>query len=358
MTDVRLLGITRHGLNGSASRYRYYQYVPALEAAGLRCSTATLFDDKYLDRLYAGAPRQHFDILRAYARLAAALRRAKDIDVVFIEKEIFPFLPHLVERVLRPRGIPFIVDLDDAVFHRYDLGARATRSLLAGKFPRLLRDAAAVTAGSEYLAAYAARTGARRVVALPTVVDLARYPPSPREAQEGAMTIGWIGAPVTAKYLKLVETPLARACGKTGSRLRLIGAGQGIRLAGVPTEVIPWTLEGEIDAMRPIDVGIMPLPDTPWERGKCALKLIQSMAMSQPVVASPVGANAHVVAHGENGYHAADLDAWFSALMALHDDPALRARMGRVGRARVERDFSLEVTAPRLTQLVKEVADG
>lgn len=355
MSRVDVLGVVRHGVAGSASRYRYYQYVPALEQLGIRCSTATLFDDAYLRRLYAGRRQPPTDVLGAYVRLARAVRSARDVDVVFIEKEMFPFLPHLVEKVLRPRRVPYVVDLDDAVFHRYEQGAK--KWVLGKKFERLLQGAAAVTAGSAYLAEHGRAMGAPRVEHVPTVVDLERYPRHVPATRPGPLTVGWIGAPVTSKYLKLVEEPLARFCQKTGSRLRTIGAGD-VPLAGVPVERVEWSLEGEVDAMAAFDVGIMPLEDTKWERGKCALKLIQSMAMGQPVIASPVGANVDVVTAGVHGLLADGPDAWFDALAALHDDPELRARMGRAGRARVESDYSLAAAAPRLARILKEVADG
>lgn len=343
MNRLRVLGVTRHGVTGSASRYRWLQYVPHLESEGIDCRTESLFGDEYVTRLYAGRGRDPLAVARGYVRLARALRNA-EADVVFVEKDIFPRLPQVIEAAWRPPGVRYVVDLDDAVFHQSPR-----------KFERLFRGAAAVTAGNAYLEKYAREHGASRVERLPTVVDLDKYPRVPRPVGDGPLVVGWIGAPVTSKYLRLVERPLARFAAKTGSRLRLVGAGDE-RLDGVPTERVPWTLAGEVDAMRPFDVGVMPLEDNPWERGKCALKLVQYMAMGIPVVASPVGANVDVVEDGKSGFLASTPEAWFDALMTLHDDPQLRGRMGRAGRARVEADFSLARTAPALARLLREVA--
>ncbi|MBE3067684.1 MAG: glycosyltransferase family 4 protein, partial [Chloroflexi bacterium] len=165
------------------------------------------------------------------------------------------------------------------------------------------------------------------------------------------LTIGWIGSPVTAKYLLLVKSALAEVCAAHDTRLVLIGAGD-IDLAPIPYVSRPWTEETESSAIAGFDLGIMPLADTPWERGKCGYKLIQYMAGCKPVVASPVGANTRIVEHGINGFLAADENEWFDACSTLATDRALRKRMGDAGRQKVEREYCLQVTAPVLKSLL------
>jgi len=114
--------------------------------------------------------------------------------------------------------------------------------------------------------------------------------------------------------------------------------------------------ENEAADIRHFDVGIMPLPDAPWERGKCGYKLIQYMACGKPVVASPVGVNSRIVCHGENGFLANNLEQWREALLTLRDHPALRQQMGNEGRARVEREYSVQLNAPRLSAWLHEAA--
>jgi glycosyltransferase involved in cell wall biosynthesis len=139
------------------------------------------------------------------------------------------------------------------------------------------------------------------------------------------------------------------------ARLVLVGA-TADALPGIPHETWAWSEETEVDSIRAFHVGIMPLSDTPWERGKCGFKLIQYMAAGRPVVASPVGVNTSVVADGVSGYLASETDAWVRAIERLRTDGSLRASMGQDGRSRVEAAYALQVTAPRLARLLHEAA--
>jgi glycosyltransferase involved in cell wall biosynthesis len=136
-----------------------------------------------------------------------------------------------------------------------------------------------------------------------------------------------------------------------------VGAGRDFNLPGVPLENRDWEESLESEQLQSFDAGIMPLENTPWERGKCGYKLIQYMAVGRPVVASPVGVNAHIVEDGVNGFLVADGDAWVRALSHLRDQPALCAQLGQAGRDRVRREYTLQVTAPRLAAWLQEVAD-
>ncbi len=190
-------------------------------------------------------------------------------------------------------------------------------------------------------------------------MDPARYDAAPVSARGDEFTIGWIGSPVTGKYLSVVREALQIVCRRVpGARVTLVGCRPESANFGpdVPVTVLPWSEAGEADLIRAFDVGIMPLPDTPWERGKCGYKLLQYMACARPVVASPVGVNAQIVTPGENGFHAANTNDWVNALTRLASDAGLRARLGAAGRARVEREYCLAVTAPRLAALLREAA--
>jgi len=207
-----------------------------------------------------------------------------------------------------------------------------------------------VTVGNDYLAERARRAGATRVEQLPTTVDLDRYQTAP-ESENTSYTIGWIGSPTTVGYLNLVQPALAEVSRNDGAQLVVVGGHRELALSGVPTVALPWSEESEVSDIQRFDVGIMPLRDSPWERGKCGYKLIQYMACGRPVVASPVGVNAQIVDHGVNGFLASTTDEWISALDRLRDAP-LRQRMGRAGRTKVERAYALQVTAPRLASLL------
>ncbi|HSN89753.1 MAG TPA: oligosaccharide flippase family protein, partial [Anaeromyxobacteraceae bacterium] len=180
-------------------------------------------------------------------------------------------------------------------------------------------------------------------------------PPAPPPEHAG-LTIGWIGSPTTQAHLEHVAPALATFCAERGARVHLIGATKGFTLRGVPVEVVPWSSGGEVAELRRLDLGIMPLPDSPWERGKCGFKLIQYMGCSLPVIASPVGVNAEIVVHGETGLLATGEEEWLAALRTLGGSAALRARMGAAGRARLEARYTLQAVAPRLIGLLRGAA--
>ena len=352
---MRVLLLSRYGPLGASSRVRFYQFLPHLEAAGIDVTVSPLLNDRYTAGLYAGDRRQWTDIAALYIRRITALLRARRFDLLWVEGELFPWLPAWGESLLRMAGIPYVVDYDDALFHRYDLHSAGTvRRILGQKIDSVMRTATAVAAGNEYLAARASRAGARQVEIIPTVVDTARYQQArPRDA--GPFTIGWIGTPVTAPYLESVRGALKEVCADGGARIVLVGAAD-TSLAGLPVEVHPWSEASEVPEIQGFDVGIMPLPDGPWERGKCGYKLIQYMACARPVVASPVGVNTSIVEPGVNGFLAGNSAEWTRALQLLKNDPAQGARMGAQGRARVIDEFSVQQLAPRLVTLLRNAA--
>lgn len=354
MTDPSILMLTRYGRLGASSRLRFLAYLPALRDIGFRVTEAPLLDDDYLRRLYDGERADRRRIAAAYARRAAALRSSRRYDLIWLEKEALPWLPFGAEAAAGLGRVPYVMDIDDAWFERY-AGHRwaPVRALLGGKFATLARNARIVLAGNPYLADWARGAGCADVRILPTVVDAARYPVLPFPAAAGSPAIvGWIGSPSTARYLGMVGGALARL--GTAVRLRVVGASD--LALPVPATCVPWREESETEELGRIDVGIMPLPDSPWERGKCGYKLIQYMAAGRPVVASPVGVNTSLVQHGVNGFLAEGEDAWADALGRLAADPELRARMGAAGRRLVEKRYALPVTAPRLAAALRDGA--
>jgi glycosyltransferase involved in cell wall biosynthesis len=347
---VRILLLSRYGRLGASSRIRAYQYLPYLSNSGIEVTPAPLLGDRYVADLYTGKRSSLLSILGAYCKRLSTLLKSSRFDLLWIEYELFPWLPDLAEMLLARLGVQLVVEYDDAVFHRYQLHPRALiRTILGNKIDSIMRRAAIVIVGSEYLAERARQAGAKRVEYVPTAVDLDHYPVSV-ESRNSLYTIGWIGTPVTARYLNLVCPALTEVCIDGDARVTLVGAGH-VDLHGVPVLIRPWSEATEAAEIGGFDVGIMPLPDEPWERGKCAYKLIQYMACGRPVVASPVGANTRLVEHGVTGFRAETISDWVRALGALRDSE-LRSRMGVAGRAKVEQEYCVQVTAPRLAHLL------
>lgn len=352
---ISALFLTKYSREGPSTRYRFLQYFPHLEANGITCEYSPLTDATYLKHLYESGRGNALDGCRALWRRMGALCRAHRYDVVIVEYEILPYFPPVFEAILKRSGIPYIVNYDDAVFYRYSMHPNPIlRRALGRKIDRVMNSADLVIAGNSFLADYARKAGSARVEVIPTVVDLDRYPGVPSGAG-GVFTIGWIGSPSTRKYLREIEPALADVCSGGRARLLLIGSGPA-DLRGVPVEERPWSEETEVADLESCDVGIMPLYDGLWERGKCALKLIQYMACALPVVVSPVGMNRELVQDGVNGFLASGNEAWTRALTTLRDDKGLRKRMGLEGRRKVESEYSLKSAAPKMVELIRQVA--
>ena len=352
----RLLVLTRYTRLGASSRLRTFQYAPWLEAAGFAVEYSPFFDDDYLRSLYEGG-RKRSQALRCFRGRFHGLRGNAKPDVVWLEKEALPWLPWPLEVLLWP-DVPVVSDHDDAVFHRYDQHASGlVRWLLGQKVDQVMNASALVTAGNAYLAERAVAAGARAVEVVPTVVDLNRYAKRP-PVSRNLPAVGWIGTPQTwadlGKPIHSVLLPVLRA---RAVHLRAIGAAL-TPSAGEHLQVVPWSEAAEADLIRSFDIGVMPLPDTPWTRGKCGYKLIQYMACGLPVIASPVGVNTSIVEHGVNGFLASTEEQWRDALWTLLSDPALRHRMGQAGRRKVEAEYSLQVWGPRVAGLLMQVVEN
>ena len=349
---MRILFYTRYGNLGASSRVRCYQFLPHLAAAGIEAVVLPLLDDEYLANLYSGKGRSAKSVVATYLQRMKALRRERQFDLLWIEKELLPWLPAWAESLLLPRHTPYVVDYDDAVFHNYDQNRRlAVRTLLGTKIDRIMRKAAIVTVGNDYLGARARNAGAKCVEYVPSVVDAKRYE-SRSLTENFVFTIGWMGTPVTARYLNVVQSALEEVCRNGKARVLLVGPKASPLPAAVPTELRAWSEQRETQDVADFDVGIMPLMDEPWERGKCGYKLIQYMASGKAVVGSPVGVNANIVDNGITGFHASTPEEWIRALRTLQADVGLRERMGLAGRAKVEQQYSLDVTAPRLVEIL------
>lgn len=352
MADVLLL--SRYERLGASSRVRSYQYLDALAARGIAVEVCPLFSNEYVRTRHSAEGVRLSGVFRAYGRRVRDILAHRQVPLLWLEAELLPWLPYGIERVLLGGSRALVIDYDDAIFHRYDgHHSGPVRALLGHKIDRLMARATVVIAGNEYLAGRARNAGARRVEILPSVIDLARYRQKTSSTTRG-FAVGWIGSPSTTPYLQSLEPAFARLRDLPGLRVINLG-GHPWSPLDFAVENRAWSEDTEVGDMLEFDVGVMPLPDEPWTRGKCAFKLIQYMGCALPVVASPVGANATVVADGVTGFLATTPDQWAQALRKLADDPELRARMGREGYERAARRYSLEVNAPRLAALLADV---
>ena len=296
---------------------------------------------------------------RSVERLSLVLADA-DYDLLFVYREAFPIGPPMLERLLaRPGCPPMVYDFDDAVFLPNTSEANRVISFL--KYPHkvdtIVEKSATVIAGNDYLAGYARRHNAS-VTVIPTCVDTDQFVPRSPESANGddrRLVFGWIGSQTTASYLEALGPVLVRVNRARPFELRVAGAGRDLRFGDLRVANVTWSLDEEVALFNTCHVGVYPLTEDEWTRGKCGFKAIQFMACGVPVVASAVGVNREIIADGVNGFLASSEDEWVEKLTRLADDPALRRRMGEAGRQTIEERYSLRVNAPRMAATLRGV---
>lgn len=352
---MRVLALTKYDSLAASTRQRFLLYFPWLERHGITVDVAPLMgNDRFAGIGLDNRPGAGY-ALRSYARRLRQLLGARRYDLLWISYELFPWLPGPFERLVRLTGVPYVLDYDDATFHAYDSNANPLiRLALGNKLQPLMRGAAACVCGNAYLESYAARF-CRETIVVPTVIDTDRYQPAPPAARPDPPVLGWIGSPSTWRNVEPLLPALLPLLARRGSPFHAIGAGPRSRgIEGVTA--IDWSEAGEIPELQRMSVGIMPLLDLPFERGKCGYKLIQYLGCGLPVVASPVGVNVEIVERSGAGFVASSPGEWSDALTRLLDDPGLRARLGESGRKAAVEHYSLATHAPRVQEVLERAA--
>jgi len=340
-------------------RFRLEQWQPILEKSGVEITYSPFETPELRSVLYqkGNAARKVGEVVKNWNRRRADVRSAARFDLVYVFREAALLGPAWFERAIARTGVPMIFDFDDAIFVAYKSPSNGYLSYLKfpGKTAAICRLSAHVMAGNQYLADYALKVN-QNVTIVPTTIDTRKYNVADRPAND-VPVIGWSGSHSTAQHLDTLRDILQELARTEKFRLRVIGAG-GYNLPGVEVESIPWRAESEVDDLRPMDVGIMPLPDDQWSKGKCGLKALQYMALGIPTVCSSVGVNSAIISDGVNGMLADTKDEWIAKLKELMNSPELRTRLGSTGRRTVEDKYSAESQAPRVLEIFKAVLRG
>jgi len=331
---------------GASSRYRVYQYIPFLEQAGFDVRVMPPSKDKG-----RGITR----LLKGMAEERAIINAAQSADVVFIQKRLFG--KGFVKR-LSNTGVKMVFDFDDSIFTSPTGDwSGPTKSRVSGRLSAVLGISDMVVAGNAFLRDYAVGAGAGRVEVIPTGLDLAGY----RLKEHGsgkAVVLGWIGSSVNHPYLDMLKGVLPVMAKEYDGLRLLVVSDKDYKMDGVTVENRRWSEATEIDDLLSMDIGLMPLTDTEWTRGKCAFKAIQYMAAGIPVVCSPVGANVEAVQDSVEGFLPGTEQGWLDALGRLITSHGLRAEMGSAGRAKVERSYSVTALNPIYIRMLKELQNA
>jgi glycosyltransferase involved in cell wall biosynthesis len=349
LSPLKVLALASYPVETASSRFRIAQFIEPLTARGIDFTFSPFLDAPLFASLYRPAkllarlPRLVF---RTFARLGAAFRRA---DVIFVQREAMLFGPPLIEWLAaRVRRRPLVLDLDDATWIAYRspvYGRLATLLKWPSKTDRLIRWARVVTCGSPNIAAYAASLGAETVL-VPTVADTRLFHPRQTPPPE-VPVVGWIGTHGTFPFLQRLLPLFERLAREVRFEMVIIGSGG-------KADTRAWNLEREAEDFRSLDIGVYPIGDDAWSAAKSGFKAIQYMASGVPFVMTPAGVCATMGLPGETHLLASTDDEWLDALRRLLTDPALRARMGRAGRAFAERHYSVEMQADRLADAIRK----
>lgn len=346
---------------GAGCRFRISHYVPYLHANGFQVTVRPFYTPEFFRLVYR---RGHFaskaaTFLRLLVKRLSVLTELDQYDLVWLYREAVPVGPPVIERAIRARGIPIVFDFDDAIFMRNVSEANRAVSFLknTARVAEIIRFSSHVTPGNQFLGDYARRFSSH-VTVVPTTVDTERFRPrqDQRVLPPGGPVVGWIGSPTTYHYIEKMAPLLKQLSAGHHFTLKISGAGKPVHFEGVRVTDVPWSMANEVELFNSCDVGVYPLEDDDWARGKCGFKAIQFMACGVPVVAAAVGVNREIIRDGENGFLASTPDEWARKLERLLTDAELRRRFSIAGRQTVEQGYSLQGTAPVIATILRNAA--
>lgn len=339
-----------------SQRFRFEHFLKFIEENAITWDFQSFVSDKGWEILYnkGNVTSKLLATLSGLLRRCAVLTRLRSYDYVLIHRELTPFGPPIFEwmisRVFRKK---IIYDFDDAIWLADQTHENPIWKMLKWrrKIGSICNWSFKVSAGNNYLADYA-RTHCEQVVLFPTVVDTAIHssPGQKPKAKSQKPTIGWTGSHSTLFYLDSL-LPVLQELEKTCDFNFLVIANQNPHLPLKNFQFIPWNKETEIEDLSRMDIGVMPLEDNEWAKGKCGFKLIQYLALGIPAVASRVGVNDQIIMDAKTGYMASTPEEWKSKLMLLLQDPELRNRLGNAGRVLIEERFSVKSQESRFLGL-------
>ncbi len=337
-----------------SQRFRFEQYLEYLKDNGFESTLYPFLDDKGWRSLYKDGSflSKVGAMFRSFWKRFMLLFRIRKYDHIFIHREASmigpPFFEWFIAKVLRRK---YIYDFDDAIWlpNYSDSNARFHRLKMYRKVKKIIKWADQVTVGNDFLADFA-REFNQNVVVIPTTIDLKNVHNKTGNPRNEVPVIGWTGSHTTATYLADILPVLDRIYQEKNFVFRII-SNQDPQLDKPYIEYIKWDRNSEIESLATFNVGVMPMEDSVWTKGKCGFKALQYMALQIPAVVTPVGVNSHLVQNDINGYLCSNDEEWYQYLTKLLDDFDLRSQLGKNGRQLVADQYSVEANKNKYLRL-------
>ncbi len=360
---MKVLFLTQTGPHGASARYRVYQYLDYIKASGIEFYVSPAIPDGLLEK-YCNS-NNYFTKVQFYA--TQIIKRLRDIqkvskfDIIFMQRDLVVHIYPFLEKLIALFNKRIIFDFDDAIYlyptHK-KTGLFFKLLWDRKKIKRIIGLSKHVIAGNNFLKEYSEKF-TKNVSVIPTSIDLNLYrlnKPKTAKISE-VVNIGWMGSQGTFSYLEDIFPVFEELAKKYNIELTVIGA-KGSSLDGVRVNYKDWSLDKEIDDINCFDIGVMPLVDDEWSRGKCGTKLLQYMAAGVPAVGSPVGVNIEIINNGVTGLLAQTREDWVKNISLLIEDQGLRSRLVNNARNHVDKFYSVQANAPKFLEIIKRVALG
>jgi glycosyltransferase involved in cell wall biosynthesis len=349
---MRVLVLTPYPYGTTAGpRSSFELWARALAEAGITLDYAVFETDELHEIIYQPAPlsRKAYEMGRSYIKFLPKARAARQYDAVLVNREATLVGPALVERWVAHIGKPIIYHLDDPLYIPYRSDTNGALSYLKffGKVKSLCRMSTVVIGNSPSHVAFARQVNSN-VWEIPSVVDATVYDGwRPKPPGRDGTTVGWSGSPSTVGNLQVIREPLRELAARDDVNLRFIGA-PDFNLPDIKHTVVPWDARTEVEEVRKLDIGLVPLPLTPWTPHKFYLKLVQYSALGIPAVATPLGSNPIVIDDGKTGFLASTDADWVDLVGRLADDPDLREEMGQAAADVARERYTLQANAEKI----------
>lgn len=339
-----------------SQRFRFEQYIPLLEKEGFETELIPFLSEKDWAPLYKDGSfiRKGWSMIRSFWKRFFLLFKLKKYDYIFIHREASMIGPPIFEWIIAKVLIrKFIYDFDDAIWlpNYSQSNAKFHRLKAYGKVRKITKWADQITVGNAYLKEFASEYN-DNITVIPTTIDLDNVHNGKTDQNKKPLIIGWTGSHTTMDYLPLLLPTLKELRKEFEFKFRVI-SNHPPKLDFEDIEYVQWNRETEIDDLKEIHIGVMPLEDNEWAKGKCGFKGLQYMSLHIPSVMSAVGVNPEIVDHKTNGWLCADIEDWKDALRTLIQDKELREKLGNGGYKTVKERYSVEANAPKYFDLFK-----